>query len=322
MSSSKEYLNNALKIIKANREKQILIAEKNQQMLYQKHGKLKSFDDQIKLLFTDATRSVANGMKIDFKALSEISNELQQKRKQYLNDIGVDEHSFAVKFNCKNCEDIGYYNGRVCQCVRDLAIKLKYDELNKDVPLENSTFDKFDLNKYQDLKENSSANPKEVMTKLFNYCVKYADGFSLKSPNMLFFGATGLGKTHLSLAIANKVISKGYYVIYGSISRILAKIENEYFSKSVNESVTLKTVLECDLLILDDLGTEFTTQFIVSTIYDIINTRILNNKPTIINTNLNMNQLQDKYSPRIVSRISGCYKLFYFLGEDIRIMDN
>ena len=123
----------------------------------------------------------------------------------------------------------------------------------------------------------------------------------------------------MSLAIANDVIKKGYNVVYGPISKIIGNIEKEHFS-SGDDRVTLQNVLDCDLLILDDLGTEFTTQFVSASLFDIVNSRILNKKPTIINTNLDFEELKQRYTDRLVSRISGNYRMLEFFGEDIRTL--
>ena len=136
----------------------------------------------------------------------------------------------------------------------------------------------------------------------------------------MFFGRTGLGKTHLSLSIANEVIAKGYNVVYAPIARVLQQIEREYFSREYKDSKTLESGINCDLLIIDDLGTEFKTSFVTSTIYDIINSRILSGRPTLINTNLSLEELENQYSERVVSRISHGYKKFTFVGEDVRTL--
>ena len=130
-------------------------------------------------------------------------------------------------------------------------------------------------------------------------------------------GSTGLGKTHLSLAIARAAIDKGFGVIYGSVQNLMAKLEQDRFGRG-NEGESAKAMLECDLLILDDLGTEFTTQFVTASMYNLVNSRLLAAKPTIISTNLSMKDLNDKYTERFTSRIIGGYDRLVFLGRDIR----
>ena len=158
------------------------------------------------------------------------------------------------------------------------------------------------------------------MTKVYNYCKAYAEDFTTKSKNLLMMGATGLGKTHLSLAIANKVIEKGYDVYYDSIQNIMDKLEREHFGRLPREESIKEDILSCDLLIIDDLGVEFSTQFTVAELHNIINTRILRCLPTIISTNLELGDIEKQYSQRIASRIIGTSMPLRFCGSDIRQM--
>ena len=154
------------------------------------------------------------------------------------------------------------------------------------------------------------------MREIFEYCRCYADDFGKCSDSLFMHGATGLGKTHLSLAIANVVVEKGFEVIYGSAQNLLSSLEREKFGGGSGEME--KELLDCDLLIIDDLGSEFSTQFTVACIYNIINTRINLGKPVIISTNLTGEELEAKYTQRITSRIIGSYVSLLFIGKDIR----
>ncbi|MEG0456843.1 MAG: ATP-binding protein, partial [Oscillospiraceae bacterium] len=157
------------------------------------------------------------------------------------------------------------------------------------------------------------------MNKTFDFCKNYANNFSLDSNSILFTGGTGLGKTHLSLSIAKSAIDKGYGVIYDSCSNILTKIEREFFGKDSKNDDFTAAIYECDLLIIDDLGVEFSTSFTQSMIYNIINTRLGANLPTIISTNFSIKEIGINYSDRIASRIASNYNYFIFKGNDIRI---
>ena len=157
-----------------------------------------------------------------------------------------------------------------------------------------------------------------VMTVPYDEKFGNADNFNSHSESILMKGATGLGKTHLSLAIANEAIKRGYGVIYASAPQLVSKLEKIYFSNKEDDS-TFDMLVECDLLIIDDLGTEFHSQFSVSQLYNIFNSRMLSNKPVIINTNLTIRDLQENYTDRFVSRICGNARQLDFLGRDIRI---
>ena len=136
------------------------------------------------------------------------------------------------------------------------------------------------------------------MEQILRYCKAYANQFSMDSPNLLMQGGTGLGKTHLSLAIAHEAIEKGYGVIYGSAQNMVTNLEKERFQKDSEQQDTNQLMLQCDLLIIDDLGTEFSTSFVTAAIYNIVNTRLMTHKPTIISTNLSMKELEKRYTER------------------------
>ena len=247
------------------------------------------------------------------KRLSEKNLEAQRKKANLLKQNGFDEDYLEVPYTCKKCEDTGFVNGKFCECHLKLLQQLSFDELCKLSSLKLSSFESFSLDYYRNPAE------RERMSDVFEYCRDYAEDFDCQSPNLYFYGKTGLGKTHLSLAIANGVIKKGYNVVYGSAQNLFSKIEREKFGRSNEPDGTTEDILlNCDLLILDDLGAEFSTAFTVSAIYNIINTRLCEGRPTIINSNLEFDEIEKKYSSRIASRIIGNYVSIEFCGEDIR----
>ena len=159
--------------------------------------------------------------------------------------------------------------------------------------------------------------PRKKMEEILHYCEKYADEFSTESKSICMSGQTGVGKTHLSLSIAKVVISKGFNVIYGSSQDLLRDVEREHFGKSNDDKDALGSLLGCDLLIMDDLGTEFESSFYNSVIYNVINSRLNRGLPTIISTNLSLSELESRYSDRVVSRLM-VYDFLRFVGSDIR----
>lgn len=191
-------------------------------------------------------------------------------------------------------------------------------EVAKFAPLDKCTFENFDLSYYSETPLENSIVPRAKAQKVLEVTRKYAQNFSTNSKNLLFLGKTGLGKTHLSLAIANVVINKGYSVCYGTSQNICDDLQSEQFGRSENIAYTKRQVLDCDLLVLDDLGTELDNQYSIATIYNIINTRLLSAKPTIISTNCEFEELLNKYDQRITSRITGEYVKLYLFGDDIR----
>ena len=190
-------------------------------------------------------------------------------------------------------------------------------------PAGDSTFDNFNLAYYQGVTDpETGVDAYARMGQIVSYCEAYAEDFGLSSPSLILYGNTGLGKTHLSLAIANKAIEKGFNVVYGSAHNLLSEIEKEHFGRLKTDDSPEDNVLNADLLILDDLGAEFSTSFTVSMVYNIINTRILKGLPTIISTNLWYDEISDKYGNRVYSRIIGNYTPLEFAGRDVRQLKN
>ena len=245
----------------------------------------------------------------------------QDKRKALLKKAGYSESYLDAEYNCPVCKDTGSHDGYYCQCYKKLIREVASDELSSASPLKRCTFQSFSLSKYPDVIDKTlGVNQREYMTKVYDYCKAYAEDFTTKSKNLLMMGATGLGKTHLSLAIANRVLEKGYDVYYDSIQNIMDKLEREHFGRLPREESIKEDILSCDLLIIDDLGVEFSTQFTVSELHNIINTRILRCLPTIISTNLEVADIEKQYSQRIASRIIGTSMPLRFCGSDIRQM--
>ncbi len=244
--------------------------------------------------------------------LKEYNLGAQRMTRTLLVQHGYPEDYLDMNYVCKKCNDTGYSNSAYCDCFKKLYGKLAADELNKNSRINLSSFDTFDLSYY-------NGSDYDMMGKIFRYSKKYAENFGPHSDSILMMGQTGRGKTHLSLAIANEVIRKGYTVVYDSVSNVLQCINDEHFGKNPSGNMS-DTVISADLLILDDLGTEFPTAVNASTIYNIINTRITRGIPTIISTNLNVEGIQNRYEPRVVSRITSQYTCLQFVGEDIRYL--
>lgn len=236
------------------------------------------------------------------------SETLTKEKAELLSKAGVKEKQVF----CKVCQDSGYVSGKLCDCIKTVARELAVKELNDSMPLDGAGFDKFQISYYPE-------NVQEKMQKILSYCISYAKDFSLDSDNLLFMGKSGLGKTHLSLSIVKEVTKKGFNVVYGPAQSLFAAAEKERFSYS-GDTEKLDEIMEADLLIIDDLGTEFMTNFVQSLFYDIINSRLLKKRPTIINTNLSFEELESRYTPRVTSRLIGEYSVKSFVGKDIRVL--
>ncbi len=262
-----------------------------------------------------AARIAIAALSGDTSALAELkakSEELSKEKEKLLGTTALPQ----VEYTCKKCGDTGYINGKICPCVTEIAKKLAYTQLCEEMPLDACRFDNFDL-KYYSEKVDGGIAPRKRMTQVLKICREFSLGFKESGQNLLLLGKTGLGKTHLSLAIANEAVANGHSVIYGSVQNLVNKAAGEQFSYSGSTEV-IDSLLGCDLLIIDDLGTEMSASFSQSCIYNVINTRIMKNLPTVISTNLTLEEIAEKYTPRVSSRIIGSYTLLHFLGADIR----
>ena len=254
------------------------------------------------------------------KRIAEIEREYDESlsfRTKFLETYGYPTDYLDVKFECDKCKDEGFDDsGKMCVCMKRALALETYKSSGIGKLIEKQSFDNFKLDYYEQGKER--ANMKDV----FEDCKTYAESFTSKTcENLLFYGTTGLGKTHLSTAIAKEVIDRGFDVVYTTAQDMFEAFEGVKFSRNYSSSQDNQTdkFFECDLLIIDDLGTEFSNQFTVSCLYNLINTRINSEKPMIINTNLNQNDLRERYADRITSRLFGEFSVMCFFGKDIRL---
>lgn len=257
---------------------------------------------------------MGNGSEDFIKKLAEINLDAQDKRRKLLVANGFTEDWLDVRYTCPKCKDKGSVGGYACECYKLLLRSIEYEKLCSKLPVNKCRFDNFKLDYYP---EGAGISPRRRMESVLGYSKAYADDFSLSSPSLLLYGKTGLGKTHLSLAIAGKAVEAGYGVIYMTAQNLFNRLEREKFGRGDGEN-TEQAILDCDLLIIDDLGSEFSTQLTVSALYNIVNCRGLEEKPTIISTNLVPDELKSTYSDRIASRILSAYTILQFDGADIR----
>lgn len=269
----------------------------------------------------DAVKALGMGGDAEkyIRELSAKSLAAQDRKKQLLKSVGLPEDYLEIKYTCPVCKDTGSHNGYFCECQKKEVINQAKALLGENAPVKNSTFEKFSLSYYPDVTDPAlGVSQREHMTSVFNFCREYANHFTKKAQGLIMYGGTGLGKTHLSLAIANVVTERGYDVYYGSIQSIMQKLEKEHFGRKNEEESEKEAIINADLLIIDDLGVEFVTQFTTAALHDILNTRMLKGLPTIISTNLEMDEIYEKYTQRIASRLFGSSVPIAFCGKDIR----
>ncbi len=223
---------------------------------------------------------------------------------------------------CSHCGGSGYIGSTMCSCLAELCRQEQKKELSL-LHVGEESFQQFRLDYYsQNVDPKMGFSPRAVMEKTYKTCQSYAAGFTEKSPNLLFSGGTGLGKTFLSACIARTVADKGYSVVYETASHLFAGLERAKFGADEEARQEARKFTACDLLIIDDLGTEMGGQFVTSALYALVNDRLLAGKPTIISTNLDTQDFDHRYSAQIASRLRGEYVRVAFVGEDIRLLKN
>ena len=246
-----------------------------------------------------------------------INEQLISAKRNLLIKYGYPEDYTDIKYECPICQDEGFYEFKICSCMKKKLVEAAYESSGMAHLLRSQSFENFDLSFYS-----GDERSKNIMSRVLGIAKAYAENFNPQDPtNMLFMGHTGLGKTHLSTAIARVVIDKGYDVFYASTITLISDYEVGRFGRSTGNESGLGTDIytDCDLLIIDDLGTEVINQFTNTVIYNIVNTRISKEKSTIINTNLFQDDIRKRYSDRIASRLLGEYTIVPFLGKDVRV---
>lgn len=321
MGYSKEIYDKADEVLSRRRQKAFYDAEHRREEIYKKLPRVREIEQQLTHTGLSAAKAVISGSdtKTELIRLRDENLKLQGELKVLLNKNGYRPEDLDEQYKCSMCKDKGYIDGKICSCMKTLLRDIAFKELNALSPLSLSSFESFSLDYYSNLPDNNGNVPRTRLEKIYNYCISYSENFSGVNKSILMAGGTGLGKTHLSLAIARRVIERGYGVIYCSTPNILAVLEKEHFSRDGSRA-TLRHLEECDLLILDDLGTEFSTHFTTTSIYNLINTRLAREKATIINTNFSLYELKKTYTDRLVSRLVGEHDYLEFIGEDVRIV--
>jgi len=292
--------------------------------IFARQPRLRSIDEELNStmsrIISQALRKGADAREA-VNRLKEENLSLQAERLRLLSEMGLPMDALDEKPACALCNDTGFRGGVYCRCVKPYYTREQGKELSRMLDLGNQSFDSFSLDWYSSAYNSAwGISAREHMEMVYDTCANYAHQFGRRPSNLLLFGEPGLGKTHLSAAIAREVSEKGFSVVYDTAGHVFERFEQQKFSREEDEIVSsdVARILNADLLILDDLGTEMTTAFVQSALYQIVNTRLLEKKSTIISTNLTPEKLALRYSAQIASRIEGEYEMLPFVGEDIR----
>ncbi|MBQ7500379.1 MAG: ATP-binding protein [Clostridia bacterium] len=300
-------------------------AESRKQELYRLYPEVEEFDKALaacysKLISIVLDPSIDRDSPEVRKTIDQIRDDslrIQQDRKKCLTHYGYPEDYTDPKYDCPKCSDTGYVGITMCSCLKTALIKESFASSGLGSLLETQTFENFSFDYYK-----YDGKAYDNIRSIYDYCRDYAGDFSLdrKMDNLILIGDTGLGKTHISTAIAKVVIEKGFDVLYRTAIDMFSDFENDRFNRRYNDTDEPQSdkYFTAELLIIDDLGTELTNQFTVSTLYNLINKRVIAGRPMIINTNLNVQKLKEKYENRVTSRILGEFKPLMFIGKDVR----
>lgn len=302
--------------------------QRRTQAVYARLPRVRAIDEALRaqmIELTGLTLSRGGNQAAEIAALEKVNLALQAERAELLAEAGWPIDYTDDIYSCTRCRDTGMADGSVCTCLKKLYNRELTAELGTLLRCGDESFGKFDLSLYGSAPDaRTGVVPRECMRLVYDTCLEYARNFGPQSPNLMFQGGTGLGKTFLSACIARVVAEAGFSVAYESAAAALEAFETQKFSRDTDEAAAaaarVKQYLHCDLMILDDLGTEMITSFSTSALYNIINSRLIGGKKTIISTNLADEDLARKYPPQIASRLEGEYLSLPFIGRDIRII--
>lgn len=292
------------------------LADRGRERFYEQCPRAREIREEMAQNAAGAAKAVLSGgdVRAEISRMKDRGLALKAEFNQLLAEHHLTEADVTPQYQCLACRDTGFVDGRMCTCLKSLQRRMAFEKLSMSVPLENCTFESFSLDYYKD-----DERAYRQMEKVFAACKSYGEKFRADSPSLLFKGGTGLGKTHLSLAIAEGVAKAGHLVMYVSAPHLMDQLELGKFQKDDAALEFREVIFGCDLLVIDDLGTELVTRYTQAEVYDLVNHRLNTGKPTIINTNLGLQEIERTYSSRVHSRLAGMYAAVQFKGRDIRL---
>ena len=307
------------------RQKNAMDLENRKRAVFIKVPRLEEVDSEIKSLGLKLYKIAISGgdVKPQIDELRASQKKLLTVKKALLLENGYSEDELSLRYSCNICKDTGSIDAKPCVCFKKKLIEKAYEQSNLSAQLTHQSFDTFDMSLYSDeVDERFGVSPKAHIGRIVEICKDFVADFDNSKISLLFWGEPGLGKTFLSTCIAKELIATNHSVIYETAYKTFSMLEDLKFKRNENtEKLKFKVdkLYSCDLLILDDLGSEFSTQYTTAALFDIINSRLISGKKTVINTNLSMEELKKKYGERVVSRLYGHFKVIQFIGGDIRI---
>lgn len=289
--------------------------------VYSKIPELKAIDDSISRLSLKQARKLLDGDDSALTALKEDLHLLFGRKRELLNMSGYPEDYLELHYTCPDCKDTGYVGSQKCHCFKKAIIDLLYTQSNLQEILEKENFDTCSLEYYSTnhIDSLTGRSSLDAMKTAVKACREFTDTFSSEFRNILIYGDTGVGKTFLTHCVAKELIENSFSVIYFTASQLFDIFAKSTFEKDTDAEIDYEHIYDCDLLIIDDLGTEFTNSFTTSQLFICLNERILRRKSTLISTNLALDDIKNIYSERVFSRITSAYTVLRLTGDDIRI---
>lgn len=307
--------------IRLSRQRELDLRKKE---VYTKLPRLLEIENLIASHSVMYAKQLLNGNVEDKSVFSAAISELKTEKAALMRSSGYPDGYLEMEYSCPNCNDTGYVNGRKCHCFIQEIVNILYDQSNIKEILEKENFNAFSYKYYSDSEINriTGTTPLKNIQKVVAICKSFIQNFGTDYDNLFFYGESGTGKTFLCNCIAKELIENSYSVVYLSAIRLFDLLSEATFrrgSESENAEYFAKHLLTCDLLIIDDLGTELVNSFTSSVLFNCINERYLNKRPIIMSTNLSIEELQKTYSERTFSRITSNYSMLKIFGDDIRV---
>lgn len=299
------------------------IEKERKEEIYKKIPRIEEIDEMIALSSIQAARAKLLDENVSTMPTKANNAKLVEEKHKLLIDNGYPEDYLKPVYTCKACQDTGKINNIYCKCFKQASLRYLYKQSTIEQMLEKENFDNFSLEYYsKELDGVHPSSPYDNINYILNEAKEYVQNFDATPANLLFYGGTGLGKTYLSNCIAKALLDQNHTVLYQSSIHLFEDICSDVLMKKGNNPDSQRQyhyLFDCDLLIIDDLGTEAKTSFITSEVYDILNTRMRDGKSTIISSNLSLKEISERYSDRVISRIFSEYKVYNFYGNDIRL---
>lgn len=297
------------------------ITQERQLWGYEKEPRLKEIDDTISSLSVEAARKMLDGDTGAFSELKQKLSDLRMEKATLIQSLGVDADYFQPVYTCTDCKDTGFIDGQKCHCFKQEIINVVYSQSNIREILSRENFSCFTYDYYdsKDINPTTGLSALETAKRAVKECQHFIKDFDNKPKNLFFYGDTGVGKTFLSNCVAKELLEHGKSVIYFTAFQLFDILSKGVFERDADAIAAHQNIFDCDLLIIDDLGTEFANSFTTSQLFLCVNERILRQKSTIISTNLDLDQIVDIYSERTLSRIISNYSIIKLFGDDIRI---